>query len=235
MDERERHCIREAMLELDCDLRIRTMDIADYVVSNEIGIERKRGDDLTASICDNRFFTQLNMLSQHFKKPLIILENPNKMFSQQGVYEASIYGAIMYAAFKLGVSLLPTKNEEESAFLIWNIARIAQKSIINNHEVFEYAPIEIEKPVVDINSQRYFLEGLLGVSQKRAEILLEHFETPKRVIEAIENTEIVYTKSGKIKGISGELQNIPKFGPKFLKQNQKLILSPFDEAKSEFF
>jgi DNA excision repair protein ERCC-4 len=56
MDERERNEIRRAFEKYRCDLQIKTIYVADYMISPEIGIERKRGDDLTASICDNRFF-----------------------------------------------------------------------------------------------------------------------------------------------------------------------------------
>ncbi len=59
MDERERHEIRSVFETIPCQLRIETLDIADYVISNDIAIERKRGDDLVASICDNRFFSQV--------------------------------------------------------------------------------------------------------------------------------------------------------------------------------
>jgi Fanconi anemia group M protein len=49
MDERERGSIREAFEKLNCTLDIQTLPIADYIVSEQIGIERKRGNDLVAS------------------------------------------------------------------------------------------------------------------------------------------------------------------------------------------
>lgn len=59
MDERERHEIRSVFETIPCQLQIKTLDIADYIISKDIAIERKRGDDLVASICDNRFFSQV--------------------------------------------------------------------------------------------------------------------------------------------------------------------------------
>ena len=66
MDERERGTIRTYFESLPCHLRILTMDVGDYVVSAEIGIERKRGDDFTASLLDNRLFGQLKNLKEIF-------------------------------------------------------------------------------------------------------------------------------------------------------------------------
>ena len=94
MDERERGKIRSVFEKIPCNLRIETLNIADYVISKEIAIERKRGDDLVASICDNRFFSQLEKLKKYHREPLIILENPKKMFDRKGIYEASIYGRL---------------------------------------------------------------------------------------------------------------------------------------------
>ena len=114
MDERERGEIRSIFETIPCKLRIETLEMADYIISKDIAIERKRGDDLVASICDNRFFSQLEKLKNHYKKPLIILENPNKMFDRKGVYEASIYGAILYAIYKMKIALFPTRDANET-------------------------------------------------------------------------------------------------------------------------
>jgi len=218
MDERERHEIREVFEKVPCQLRIETLDIADYVISKDIAIERKRGDDLVASICDNRFFSQLEKLKKHYEKPLIILENPKKMFDRRGVYEASIYGAILYAIYKMKIALFPTRDAKETAETIWSFAKFVQKS-----EPFEYAPIKVEQEKIGVNSQLFFLEGLFQVSEKKAKTLLEHFGTPYNVLKAIVETEITYTKSGKPKGIAGSLEELKGFGHKFLKVNKELL------------
>jgi len=222
MDERERNEIRSAFEKVPCQLEIETLDIADYIISKDIAIERKRGDDLVASICDSRFFSQLEKLKTHYKKPLIILENPKKMFERKGVYEASIYGAILYAIYKMKIALFPTRDAKETAETIWSFAKFVQKS-----EPFEYEPIKIEQEKISVDSQLFFLEGLFQVSEKKAKILLDHFKTPYNVLQAITQTEITYTKSGNPKGISGSLEQLKGFGHKFLKINKELLENTF--------
>ncbi len=222
MDERERHEIRSVFETIPCQLRIETLDIADYVISKDIAIERKRGDDLVASICDNRFFSQLEKLKKYYKKPLIILETPEKMFERKGVYEASIYGAILYAIYKMKIALFPTRDAKETAETIWSFAKFVQKS-----EPFEYVPIKVGQEKISVNSQLFFLEGLFQVSEKKAKILLNHFKTPYNVLQGILGTDIIYTKSGKPKGISGSLEQLKGFGHKFLKANRELIETTF--------
>nr|QEE16299.1 hypothetical protein DSAG12_02129 [Candidatus Prometheoarchaeum syntrophicum] len=222
MDERERNEIRAVFETIPCHLQIETLDIADYVISNDIAIERKRGDDLVASICDNRFFSQLQHLKKHYTKPLIILENPTKMFERKGVYEASIYGAMLYAIYKMKIPLFPTRDARETAETIWSFAKFVQKSA-----PFEYVPIKIEQEKISRDSQLFFLEGLCQVSEKKARILLDHFKTPYNVLQAITETTITYTKTGNPKGISGRLAELKGFGHKFLKMNQELLENIF--------
>ncbi len=222
MDERERYEIRSVFETIPCQLKIKTLDIADYVISKDIAIERKRGDDLVASICDNRFFSQIEKLKKYYKKPLIILENPKKMFERKGVYEASIYGAILYAIYKMKIALFPTRNANETAETIWSFAKFVQKS-----EPFEYEAIKVEQEKISVDCQLFFLEGLFQVSEKKATILLDHFKTPYNVLQAIIQTEITYTKSGNPKGISGSLEELKGFGHKFLKINKELIENRF--------
>jgi len=150
------------------------------------------------------------------------LENPKKMFDRKGVYEASIYGAIIYAIYKMKIAIFPTKDAKETAETIWSFAKFVQKS-----KIFQYIPIKVEQEKISMNSQLFFLEGLLQVSEKKAKILLDHFKTPYKVLQAIIQSEITYSNSGKPKGISGNLEKLKGFGHKFLKMNKELLTMPF--------
>lgn len=144
------------------------------------------------------------------------------MFDRKGVYEASIYGAILYAIFKMKIALFPTRDAKETAETIWSFAKLVQKS-----EIFEYEPIKVEQEKISVDSQLFFLEGLFQVSEKKAKILLDHFKTPYNILQGIIQTEIVYTKYGKPKGISGGLDELKGFGHKFIKVNKELLEKPF--------
>jgi Fanconi anemia group M protein len=225
MDERERGSIREAFQKMNCEIDIQTLPIADYIVSEQIGIERKRGDDLVASLCDNRLFGQLTYLTQVFEKPLIILEDFGRMFNRKGVYEASIYGAILYLLYKLHIVIIPTRNEQETALLVSQLARISQKDC-------PLGEIVIPEPPKDLRaSQLYFLEGLFHVSEKSAIKLLDGFGSINGVLNAIEETSLVYTKGGNVKGIAGSLTRLKGFGAKFVQKNHALIQTPYDDSE----
>ena len=64
-------------------------------------------------------------------------------------------------------------------------------------------------------------------SEIKANILLDHFKTPWKIIQAICGTHIEYTKGGTPKGISGSFTELNGFGHKYITENQKIFKNPF--------
>ncbi|UYP48492.1 3'-flap repair endonuclease Xpf [Candidatus Lokiarchaeum ossiferum] len=225
MDERERGEIRRNFSNIPCNLQIETLKTADYLISSTMGIERKRGDDLVASICDNRFFSQIQKMKYYYPESLIILENPGKMFDRTGIAPASIYGAIIYALYKENIPLITTLDEFETAQTIWSFAKYQQK---NNP--FVYEPLDIPSLEIGLKMQLNFIEGLIGVSEIKAKVLLDEFQTPWNVIQAIQQSETKILSSGKVKLTSGRFIDLKGFGAKFVRQNQNLLNLPFHKS-----
>ena len=226
MDERERGDIRKSFDAFPCELEIQTIPVGDYLISRDIAIERKRGDDLVSSITDGRLFTQLQNLAHYYKQPVLILENPTRMFDRNGVFDASIYGALVYIAYKMNITILPARDRLHTAAIIWRLADIAQKAA-----KFAYTPLVVESTPVSREAQLYFLEGLMQISETRALQLLDRFTTVMGVLGAFDQTELLFTKGGKLKGIHGLLADVPGFGPKIVEQNKKIISTSFAEAQ----
>lgn len=217
MDERERGEMRNEMQSLPCELCIKTLDVGDFVLSRDIGIERKRGDDFSASLMDNRLFTQAMRMKQVFSHPLIIIENLPKAFQRNGILPQSIYGAMAYLNFKMGISILYSQDAAQTALMIWSLAKQLNSQGIYPPEDISCLIAKGDK--ITISDQLFFLQGLMDVGEKRSTQLLDLFETPIGVLEAIEKTNIIYSKSGKPKGLSGSLSQCEGIGPKFLENN----------------
>lgn len=221
IDERERGEIREKLELFDCNLYFETLPIGDYIVSNQTGIERKRGDDLAASICDNRFFKQLFNLANSFNNPILLLEDFSRMF-ERNIERKAIFGALVYIQYKWKIKVYPTQNALESARIIWSLARFYQKGID-----FEYHSPKLQECQISFQNQVDFLEGLLDVSQKKAKRLLKEFKSPGEIIQGIINTKIQKSSSGKSQSLIGPFDSIKGFGPKFIEKNQKLLTSRY--------
>ena len=197
------------------------LDIADIVISEDIAIERKEGFDFIASIMDNRLFEQVLRLKDSYADPILILEGLNdKVFENTGMNISSIYGALSFISYKLGISVIPTRNIEDTAIVIERIA--------HREQVKDSTPILSRKAPKEMSKKErrsFIIEGLVDIGPKKARALIEKFKTPYQVFKAIKRTEITYTRTGRIKGIKGPLEDLTGFGPMFIEKNQKLLFS----------
>ncbi len=195
------------------------LDIADVVISSEVAIERKEGFDFVTSIMDNRLFEQLLRLKDTYKYPILILEGlNNEVFENTGMKISSIYGALSFISYKLGISVIPTRNLEDTAIVIERIAH--REQVKDSALIFSRkAPKAMSKK----DRRTFIIEGLVDIGPKKARTLIEKYKTPHQVFKAIKHTEILYTKTGNPKGIRGPLENLTGFGWKFIEKNQKLL------------
>jgi len=195
------------------------LDVADIIITEDVAIERKTGFDFIVSIMDNRLFDQLLRLKDAYANPILIIEGLNdEVFETTGMKINSIYGALAYVSYKLGISVIPTRNIGDTAIVIKRIATREQKK--------DYAPIFSRKAPkgLSIEERRSFiLEGLYDTGPKKAVQLIRHFKTPFNVLKAIKNSFILYTKTGNPKGIEGPLSKIKGFSHNYIKKNKELI------------
>jgi len=202
------------------------LDVADIIVSSEVAIERKEGSDFIASIMDNRLFEQLLRLKDAYPVAIFILEGLNdRVFNYTNMKISSIYGALSFISYKLGISVIPTRNIADTAIVIERIAH--REQVKNDMPVLSRnAP----KSMNDNERRIYIIEGLLDTGPKKAKILIDIFKTPHQVLKAIKHTEITYTRTGNPKGIKGPLEDVSGFGWKFIQKNKELL---FDTMKIE--
>ncbi|MBE6512374.1 MAG: DEAD/DEAH box helicase [Methanobrevibacter olleyae] len=160
-------------------VKVNTMAVADYQVSEEVAIERKTAKDFVDSIVDKRLFKQARMMMEEFKKPIMILEGDD--FYSGFINPNAIRGAMTSIALDYGISIIPTRTEEDTAAMIKRIAIREQKG--------EKRSIQIRterKPQNLWEQQLFIIESLPGIGPVHAKRLLEHFGTVKAVLEADE-------------------------------------------------
>ena len=160
-------------------VKVNTMSVADYQVSEEVAIERKTAKDFVDSIVDKRLFKQARMMMEEFKKPIMILEGDD--FYSGFINPNAIRGAMTSIALDYGISIIPTRTAEDTAAMIKRIAVREQKG--------EKRSIQIRterKPQNLWEQQLFIIESLPNIGPVHAKKLLEHFGTVKAVLEADE-------------------------------------------------
>jgi len=159
------------------NLRLEQLQVADYLISKRVGIERKSAKDFNDSIIDGRLFTELSELKAQFLRPVLILEgNP---FQDSNISENALYGAITSIILNLGISIYKTENAIETAQFLYQLAKKEQS--INKSSLklrFEKAPIETSHLL------EFIVAGIPGVNALRAKNLLKELKTLQNIFLA---------------------------------------------------
>lgn len=195
------------------------LDVADIVISKKVACERKEGFDFVASIMDNRLFEQLLRLKESYENPILILEGLNdEVFENTGMKISSIYGALAFISYKMGIAVIPTRNLEDTAIVI---ERIAYREQIKD----DMPLLSRRAPKgMSVEDRRTFIvEGFVDIGPKKAKTLIKKFQTPYKVFKAIKKTEIMYTRTGNPKGIAGPLNELKGFSWKFVQKNKEIL------------
>ena len=166
--------------EMEIDVKVQAMAVGDYQVSDEVVIERKTAKDFVDSIVDKRLFKQARSLMEEFKRPLIILEGDDLYNGM--INPNAIRGSIASIALDFGISIIPTRNVQDTAAMIKRIAIREQSG--------EKTPIQIrtdKKPVNLWEQQLFIIESLPNIGPVNAKNLLEHFGTVANIINTSES------------------------------------------------
>ena len=192
------------LTEMEMDVKVHSMAVADYQVSDEVAIERKTTKDFVDSIIDKRLFKQARELSEEFKRPLLILEGDDLYGGM--VNPNAIRGSLASIAIDFGISIIPTRNAQDTAAMIKRIAVREQND--------ERAPIQIrtdKKPVSMLEQQLFIVESLPNIGPVNAKNLLSHFGSVGKIINASES----------------ELQEVEGIGKKIAEDIRKVIDSKY--------
>ena len=168
----------EKLRELGAEVAPVTLQVGDYILSDDIAVERKSTGDFARSIVDGRLFSQAKELKSHYPKPIIVVEGEMDE-AILSVRPEALWGAITSLVVDLGVPVVRTLTPAETAaFLLATRKRVKK-------ERSGPPPLRRRKAGMTLEEQkRYILEGLPNVSGSTAQKLLEEFGTLKEIFSA---------------------------------------------------
>jgi ERCC4-type nuclease len=124
-------------------LEIEQLELADYVLSERLAVERKSAGDFVASILDRRLFAQARELTFAFEHVIYLIEGSD-LYGVSRLHPNAVRGALSYLAVLAGVSVLRSESVEDSAILLATMARHAQHGL--GYEVPYHAKRRSESP-----------------------------------------------------------------------------------------
>jgi ERCC4-type nuclease len=146
------------------------LDVGDYVIDNVLGIERKTANDYLNSIIDGRLFTQLSKLKERYDKVVLIIEgNIYKALKERKIHKNAVWGSYITITLDLGVAILYTRNEEETAELIKRL------SYYKPHTIPTTSTPRKPKANNIVEWQKFILQCFPHIGPKITQRILEHF------------------------------------------------------------
>ncbi len=162
---------------LGINLKLEQLPVADYVISERVGIERKSSQDFNDSIKDGRLFNELIELKNNFERSILILEGDP--LENSNINENALYGAITSIILNLGITIYKTKNPEETATFLFQMAKKEQSEKTTQMKLrFEKAPLDLSHLL------EFIIAGIPGVNYSRAKNLLNEFKTLQQIFNS---------------------------------------------------
>ncbi|NYZ79818.1 DEAD/DEAH box helicase [Candidatus Micrarchaeota archaeon] len=207
VDSRERASgIIRLLLDKEVMIKAKQLNVADFLLSERVAVERKEGNDFVQSIIDGRLFTQMKDLASNFERPILLIEG--EIFRIRNVNDNAIRGALASVAVDYGIPIIQTKDIAESAEFLAFLAK--REQFTEKREI----RLQGEKRAMTIDEQQQFIvESLPGIGPTTAKELLKHFKSVEGVFDADER----------------ELREVEGVGEKRAKEIRAIIISKYSE------
>ncbi|MCF7861056.1 DEAD/DEAH box helicase [Candidatus Woesearchaeota archaeon] len=198
VDHREKgsHMLKK-IIEMGIRIELKQLKIADYVLSDRVGVEYKTVDDFVDSLVDGRLMTQVRELKSNYERPIIMIQGEKSIYSVRNIHPNAIRGLLSVIMVSYGIPIIFTETNSDSAEMIAIVARREQEEVKRN-----FTPHGDKKSQSMKDQQEYIISSLPLVGTGLAKPLLKKFGSVKAIVNATVD----------------ELKEVEKIGDKKAKQ-----------------
>jgi len=185
--------ILKALSKFGCEIQLKQLDVADFQLSDRVGVERKCVDDFLQSIVDGRLMDQVTSLCSLFERPLLIVEGSG-LYNKRNLHPNAIRGMISTIAIDFQLPIVTSEDVSDTAAYIHQIAK--------REQIDEKREIRLRsgaRPRLLAETQQYIVESLPNVGPSLAKRLLKEFGGVSGVFTAGEEELMAVEKIGKKK------------------------------------
>ena len=159
-----------------------TLKTGDFLVDNQLLMERKTLTDFALSIKDGRLFRQAARLTAVKQNTAIILEGTSRELKKIGMKREALQGALICLSLKFHLPVLRSMSPEETAWLI--IVAAGQCTTVKRSTKYQLPRTAPAKRMNTLHHQLYILQGLPDIGPIKAQSLLKNFGSLKAFFSA---------------------------------------------------
>ncbi|AGB39717.1 DEAD/DEAH box helicase [Natronococcus occultus] len=181
--EMDANIARELSRRESYEVRLETLEVGDYVLSDRVAVERKSVADFVDSLVggDRSVFEQVGAMSRHYARPIVVVEGEG-LYEQRDVHPNAVRGALSSLAVDFGASVLRTESEADTTDLLAVIAGREQE--VGDREVSVHGQKQAKTMA---EQQEYVVSSIAEIGPVTARALLEEFGTVEAVMIATED------------------------------------------------
>jgi len=174
---------RELSKREDVSVRLETLDVGDYVLSDRVVVERKSVADFLSTLTggDRSMFEQVGDAARHYARPVVVVEGED-LYGTRDVHPNAVRGALASLAVDFDASVLFTDGESDTAELLHVLAGREQET--SDREVSLHGE-KSGKTLAE--QQEYVVSSIADIGPVTARSLLNHFGTVEAVMTARED------------------------------------------------
>ena len=161
----------------DFDVQLVRLAVGDYLINDEVLIERKAAGDFSASLVDGRLFPQAARLARDGRRTLLLIEGPLAA-SMPDVHPHAVQGALVSLAAMWRLPVLHAVDADDSLRVMRFLA--AQVNGGRERMLRRYE----RKPKRLASRRSFLLQGLPGVGPALAARLLSQLGSVRGVMMA---------------------------------------------------
>jgi len=159
------------------DVKPVNLEIGDYVLSDEIVVERKTPEDFAKSIIDKRIFNQIINMRDSYSKPILLIEG-SSLYTPI-INPEAIRGALASIIVDFNVPIINVKDASEAASLLISIAKREQIERRRQPTIKSG-----KRPITLKEQQESIVASLPNVDLTLAKRLLKRFKSVINVFNA---------------------------------------------------
>lgn len=162
------------------ETRIETLEVGDYILSDQMAVERKSVSDFLSTLIEGErsMFEQVGDMARHYDKAIVIIEGEN-LYGERNIHPNAIRGALASLSSDFNASVIRTESTDDTAAFL---KILAQREQIDRDRSVSVHGQKSGKTMKE--QQEYVISSIADVGPATAQKLLGRFGDVRGVMTA---------------------------------------------------